>query len=489
MGDPGFWTWLRWGSIAILGAVMLPFAIRQGYLALRYVRDDLTDYFVQLRRDRLTLAHIARQNELHGIRRLEPDENGRLGVTFDGQIFKNMDTGEAFDQLRTLYLDPMRTQLDAMQRMLIAMRGVHAGSVAKVQGLAEGAMPAIRWPAAVYLDELMKQYGLRLSIDNLVLGVTYDEQGNEHLVTGSMEEMIHILIGAASGYGKSTLEQSLAYQAALSETPCDLALVDYGAVTFGHFAQCKNLLYPIADTPELTVALFRALIAELARRKEMFKAYPGVSSLSQFNQTTGAGLRPIICFCDESSQLFVKDGVKDPLIELTSMARKFGLWIVAAGTDFKATTIPTEASVNFSTRIALRSRPTMSRILIDSRDAMHLKAKGRALALLPGRDQIEIQTPMVRDWSKLPTGGPRQMIDLSSCPGAEQARHSSDRPAAMDGLAEQVEAAWRSMEQPTVTAVTQALFNQDGGRNWSRVKQVVQELGLSGDLSTDRPSM
>ena len=57
------------------------------------------------------------------------------------------------------------------------------------------------------------------------------------------------------------------------------------------------------------------------------------------------------------------------------------------------------------------------------------------------------------------------------------------------GLVEQVEAAWRSMEQPTVTVVTQALFNQDGGRNWSRVKQVVQELGLSGDLSTDRPAM
>ena len=161
---------------------------------------------------------------------------------------------------------------------------------------------------------------------------------------------------------------------------------------------------------------------------------------------------------------------------------------MAAGTDFKATTIPTEASVNFSTRIALRSRPTMSRILIDSKDAMYLKAKGRALALLPGRDQVEIQTPMVRDWSKLPTGGPRQMIDLSSCLGgrAEQGSHG---PMDRGDLAERVEAAWRSMEQPTVTAVTQALFNQDGGRNWSRIKQIVQELGLSGDLSTDRPAM
>ena len=107
-----------------------------------------------------------------------------------------------------------------------------------------------------------------------------------------------------------------------------------------------------------------------------------------------------------------------------------------------------------------RDRLTMSRILIDSRDAMHLKAKGRALALLPGRDQVEIQTPMVRDWSKLPTGGPRQTIDLSSCPGGK-AGQGGDSPMARGDLAERIEAAWRSIDQPTVTAVTQALFNQD----------------------------
>ena len=56
-------------------------------------------------------------------------------------------------------------------------------------------------------------------------------------------------------------------------------------------------------------------------------------------------------------------------------------------------------------------------------------------------------------------------------------------------LAERLEAAWRSIDQPTVTAVTQALFNQDRGRNWSRVKQIVKELGLNGDLSTDRSAV
>jgi hypothetical protein len=130
----------------------------------------------------------------------------------------------------------------------------------------------------------------------------------------------------------------------------------------------------------------------------------------------------------------------------------------------------------------------MSRILIDSRDAMYLKARGRALALLPGRDQVEIQTPMVRDWSKLPTGGPRQMINLSPYLGGQEDQ-SGDSPLARGDLAERVEAAWRSLDRPTVTAVTQALFNQDGGRNWRRVKQIVEGLGLAEDLSTDRPSV
>ena len=180
-----FWSLLKWGALVAASPVIATLP----YRAIRAIYDDLYKRVRQWQHDALTVSHIKTQNKLHAVRHLPPDENGRHGIVFDGQVYHNMDSGEVFTQLATLYLDPMRVQLDAIQRTLIAMRGVQGGNVDKAQQLTEQAPVAIHWPERVYLDELLDRYHIVPAVDNLLLGITYDENGREQPVTGDMEGM------------------------------------------------------------------------------------------------------------------------------------------------------------------------------------------------------------------------------------------------------------------------------------------------------------
>lgn len=405
-----FWDVLKWLILSTVGSVLAVLL----YRIMCYVRRDLTDWIDTIAHKFLDAKERAQQIKLNSVKVIPPDENGRSGILYDGKAFRNADTGEAFTILRTNYLDPMRVQLDSIQKTLLAARGVDMGRevVPEIMGM-QGQVNA--FPEYITLKQAMKQFSIRPGIHNLFLGVRQDEEGRVLPVCTDMEQAVHMLISGASGWGKSTLMESLAKQLALSGD-ADLCYVDYGVNTFGMLED--QAIYPIADTPESAIAMFRVLIEEGNRRKELLREYPRAKNIDQYNEETGEDLRPIVCFVDESASLFQSQDTKQYITELTQMARKFGMWLVLGGTDFKATTIPSSCTGNCGARIGFHLMPGLSRSLLNCTDAFELGQRGRALALIPGKKLVEIQCPIVENWDDLPDE--REKLELPVVAGLEE---------------------------------------------------------------------
>jgi hypothetical protein len=284
------------------------------------------------------------------------------------------------------------------------------------------------WPSRVPLMGVLRALGGAISYRRLALGVTMDEDGRPQVVQADMSRLVHVAVGGSSGWGKSVFLQMLTCQLAQSSDPVDLALVDLEGVTFAPFARCGRLLYPIADTEQDTLALLQALTGELDRRKELYAQFPGVANLDQYNGQAPEPLAPTVVLFDEATALLEDKRVEGMIKTLVLRARKYGLWCVLGGQDWKASSLDTAIRNQLSSRFQFKAMSaSQSRVLLQRSGAEHLDAPGRALALLPGRDMLELQAPMVGCQTialELSDGGPR--CALPEVAGGDDRRDSDE---------------------------------------------------------------
>lgn len=357
----------------------------------------------------------ARANEVklqemqaNAVRIITPDANARNGTAFDGVTFRNLDDRAVFTMIQNVAVDPIMQRLDRMERLLIAAGGKPkaAGLLPEETGIQ---LPPI--PQYVTLAGLCRKYNFQPSYHNILLGETVNPTtGQYELVSGDMGDFVHGIVTGMTGFGKSWQLRAMAKQLATSDD-CDLAFVDYGVNTFGRLAH--HGMYKIADTQEMAVALFRALLHEMNNRREKMAQYPEVEKLSDYNQVTGESMRPVVVFCDEAAVLFDKSGdLRGLARDVTGAGRKFGIGAVFGGTDFKVGTMPSETRGNCGLRLAMHiEEPQLSRSIIHSTAATNLEGKGRALARLPGvKGLFEIQCPAIENWDDLP--GEREQIAI-----------------------------------------------------------------------------
>ncbi|MBN1811790.1 MAG: DNA translocase FtsK [Anaerolineae bacterium] len=253
--------------------------------------------------------------------------------------------------------------------------------------------PAPAWPTEVPLETLLDGSP---SARHLALGVTVHDNGRVEVVKADMGQMVHVAVAGSSGWGKSVFLRALGYQLALSAEPVDLAMVDLEGVTFAPFARCERLLYPLADTERDALAIFQALAEEMDRRKTLFSHYPGVDSLAAYNARAGEPLRPIVCLTDEATALLQQSSMESAIRTLVLRARKYGLWMVLGGQSWKASVLDTTIRDQLASRVQFRAMSaSQSRVLLECSGAERLDVAGRALAILPGRQMIEMQAPYI----------------------------------------------------------------------------------------------
>jgi limonene-1,2-epoxide hydrolase len=278
------------------------------------------------------------------------------------------------------------------------------------------------------------------SARSLALGVTMHEGGRAEIVRGDMSQLVHVAVGGSSGWGKSVFLRSLAYQLARSSEPVDLALVDLEGVTFAPFAKCGRLLYPVADTEQAALAIFQALTQEMDRRKELYSRWPGVDSLLAYNTHADEPLSPVVCLVDEATALLQDSDVESAIRTLVLRARKYGLWCVLGGQSWKASVLDTTIRDQLATRVQFKAMSaSQSRVLLERSGAEQLDVPGRALAILPGRDVIEVQAPNISHHAianALDDSGPRHELPQDSEAVQDDERAALIRELAEGGLSQ-----------------------------------------------------
>ena len=257
-----------------------------------------------------------------------------------------------------------------------------------------GATTTVNWPSQVMLRDLAPDPA---TLGGLVLGITiFPGTGVPHPVTAALSELVHVAVGGSSGWGKSVFLRALALQFATAAESCRLALIDLEGATFAPFASSERLLWPVADTEPDALAIMARLVEEMNRRKELYQAFPGVDSLAAYNARTAEPLPPVIALIDEATALLSDRSVHNATRTLALRARKYGLWLVLGGQDWKAASVDTAIRNQLSTRIHFKAQsPSQSRVLLGDGCAAAIEAPGRAYVQLPGQPLTELQAPLV----------------------------------------------------------------------------------------------
>ncbi len=327
------------------------------------------------------------------------------------------------------------------------------------------------YPAEVSLANLLTDGP---SLERLALGVTVDQAtGQTEIVRAAMSRLVHIAVGGSSGWGKSVFLRALGYQLALAAEPCDLAMIDLEGATFAPFARCGRLLYPVADNEPDAQAILEELVGELDRRRELYQQHPGVDSLGAYNARVGAPLPAIVCLMDEATALLGDRQVQNATRTLALRARKYGLWLVLGGQDWKASSLDTAIRNQLSTRVQFRAlSASQSRVLLQQSGAEALDMPGRALATLPGRPLVELQSPYIgprtieADVSRR-NGGPQRPMPAAAPPPAP--------PPEIDEPAQRV----RELHAQGLSKRQIALqvFGYTGGAAWDRLEKILARIG------------
>jgi hypothetical protein len=346
----------------------------------------------------------------HAIRHIAPDERARLGVVFDGEHFRDLDSRGVYTMVKNELFDPINERLDRMERMLIAAGP--GGATKATEMLAapnDTTMP--RLPSRVPLSGLLDGPP---SFRDVILGVALDENGQPQVVRSDMAKLVHVAVGGSSGWGKSVFLRSLGYQLAKSADPVDLVMVDLEGTTLAPFAECDRLLYSVVDNETDATNVLRDLEGELSKRSELFAQFPGVDSLYAYNARSEYPLRPVVALIDEATALLENTAIASVIRTLALRARKYGLWLVLAGQDWKASSLDTAIRNQLSTRVQFRAMSgSQSRVLLERSDAESLDVAGRAYGWLPGRDLLEFQAPIISYddiLSAMAGGGPQRDV-------------------------------------------------------------------------------
>jgi len=445
------------------------------YHGARFVIDDVHARRVQWREDRLAfeagqleLERSRQQAQLANLRQIAPDRAGRLGVVYDGQNFRDLDNMRAYtlDAVRETW--PAIERLDAIAKVVLAGGGWPGGQAqdALLEAGSREASPS--WAESYPLRELLN--GETPSIHNLVIGARPAENAPD-VVTRSLNELMHVLTVGASGWGKSTWLRSFLYQVARAREPVEVCAIDTSGSALNALRGWGKLRYPVARSVTDACAVLDQVGQEIERRRGLYERYPHAENLREYNAASGQNMPPWVVVADESTHLLHKAGVGEPLREVVTTARQYGLYLLLAGQTAKASVIDTEIRDQFSSRLCFHTSPPSSRVVIDDRGAADLHEKGRAKVQLVGTELIELQGPWVskKDFmGALTNGGPRCAMPVTLAPATET---KADRKTWTEEQSREVHR--RHADGESDTAIARHVFKHGTSYYIDRVRSIL----------------
>ena len=194
-------------------------------------------------------------------------------------------------------------------------------------------------------------------------------------VTVDLAKIPHILLGGATGSGKSVLLKLLLMQA--KKKGAEVCIADFkGGVDFPTVwhKQCR-----MCFEEQSTLELLTELTEELERRKEKLSA-SGQPNIDRYNEATGENLKRYIFACDEVAEMLDKTGltkeqketvgkIESRLSMIARQGRAFGIHLILATQRPDANILSGQIKNNLNIRICGRADHVLSQIILDSTEA------------------------------------------------------------------------------------------------------------------------
>lgn len=235
----------------------------------------------------------------------------------------------------------------------------------------------------------------------IVLGETF---GNVNVIA-DLTKLPHLLIGGATGQGKSVFLHSIINSLLHKKSPEELKLVliDTKNQQFSVYANLKNHFLVkqsngesqiISDT-KMTVDMLNSLSQEVENRFETLKQN-NVYNLRAYNQLGKEHLPYVVVVIDEFADLIsiVGKKVDTPIAKLAQLGQAVGIHLVIA-TQRPSENVIGAIKEYFSAKVAFRVTSIIdSRTILDAPGAEHLLGRGDML-FSQGYELVRIQAAFI----------------------------------------------------------------------------------------------
>jgi len=209
----------------------------------------------------------------------------------------------------------------------------------------------------------------------------------------NLSEAPHLLVGGATGQGKSVCLHALIYSLIMGHTPesLQLALIDPKQVEFSVYSG-SPFLYggTVAVGISESRTRIEELIEEMDSRYESFNI-AGVTNIIEARRK-GIKLPYIVVFIEELADLVLQDReLENQIVRLAQLARAAGIHLVLATQRPDAKTFSGLIRSNIPARIALRvQKSSESKIILDEVGAENLLGAGDMLVKLSGTSPTRV---------------------------------------------------------------------------------------------------
>ena len=235
----------------------------------------------------------------------------------------------------------------------------------------------------------------------LMVEVGRDEQGRD--VAVDLATLPHLLIGGATGQGKSVFLHSLICSLVQDHSPkeVEFVLMDPKRVEFSVYAKLPHLHAHIVYDTEYGTAMMKHIESVMDGRFSLF-AEKGCGNITEYNiATEGDGLPHTIVVVDEFSDFMCNDvsGVFESTVSrIAALGRAAGIHLVMATSRPAAKVVTGTLKANIPGRLSFRVAAKVdSRTLLGEAGAEALPGRGNALLKTSNGAVVHVQVPLIRE--------------------------------------------------------------------------------------------
>lgn len=227
-----------------------------------------------------------------------------------------------------------------------------------------------------------------------------DFKGKEYLI--NLNKDPHILIGGATGTGKSFLLASILTNLIYNSSDCiDMYLFQICKSEISAFESCNCIKRSCYSVTECINAM-NEIILEMDKRSELFKKY-GIKNITQWNKRKKDYMKRIVVVLEEIS--FFQDadledtGIWSAILKIAKAGRSVGIHLISCVQRSTATNIPPDLKSQM-TRISFKQKSSIDSMnIINTTDATTLNNQE---CIIDGNsDYCILKTPWIDEDYKL----------------------------------------------------------------------------------------